>query len=253
MAQYEVPIASLLGSLGGSNLSPDVKQGIIDLLNKLGLTNVQVVKYEGKAEQGVVLHVPGGASLDQDTGAKIIIFDSTAKAANLTFDGSFDRAVIGTGGDDVLIFRPSTSGAGNVTVESGGGNDVIITASGNDLISITGKGTSTVSSGAGDDVIFIQQGASAIVDADGGTDVVKLTGSMSNYSIEVLPDGKVIINGGQIVLTGVEKIQFTSGEVFNVPRTAGAEAVAEDVKVVGIDGHSISLVIDPHDDSGHTA
>lgn len=231
MAQYTESTSDVVNTVTNSELSSDTSAAIEALLIDSSTTNEEttIQVYDGTApDDGTdILTVGSDQTLSQDPGTPIIIIDAEAPSATVTLDTSTsDRVVVAGSGDDTI----TTTGDGNVTVETGGGNDSIATGSGEDVITITGRGNSSVATGDGDDIITINGDGAPTIDAGDGNDIISVrtdqgaatvdggTGfdganvddSRSEHSITI-EDDIVTLNSAPIQLENVEVVKYDDG------------------------------------------
>lgn len=133
---------------------------------------------------------------------------------SVTFDSPFtdpERVIVMGSGDDSLTVNDDA----DTIVDGRTGDDTIVTSSGNDSVS-GGMGDDSVSTGAGNDTIVSGAGADTI-DGGEGYDVVRLQGTIEDYSIEIV-DGQLVITsdwvaGNSATLENVQLIKLSVGSI----------------------------------------
>ncbi|WP_289022697.1 DUF4214 domain-containing protein [Desulfobacter postgatei] len=230
MAQYTESTSEVVDTLKDSGLNEETTSAIEALLENNSTGDETTIQaYDGTApEDGTtILTVGSGQTLSEDPGTPIIIMDADAPAATVVLNtDTTDRVLVAGSGDDSI----TTTGDGNVTVETGGGNDSVITGSGEDMITVTGSGDSSVATGGGNDTIILTGDGAPTVDAGDGNDVIVVgtdqgaatvdggTGfdqgnvddHRSQHSITI-ENGVVTLNSAPIQIENIEVIQYNDG------------------------------------------
>ncbi len=125
------------------------------------------------------------------------------------FGGTGDDLLVGDTGDDNLF-----GDTGNDTLLSGDGNDNLFGGNGNDNL-LSGNGDDNLFGEEGDDTLFGGTGDDNLF-GDKGTDTAIYQGTMSEYFVDYLAGGEILIvtdgvpgRDGTDTLFGVERLQFS--------------------------------------------
>ncbi|EIM64862.1 DUF4214 domain-containing protein [Desulfobacter postgatei] len=242
MAQYTESTSEVVDTLKDSGLSEETSSAIAALLENnstAGQTTIQAYDGMPPDDGTVILSVGSGQTLSEDPGTPIIIMDADAPPATVALDTNTSARIFVAGsGDD----RITTTGDGNVSIETGGGNDTVITGNGEDEVIVTGGGNSSIATGSGDDTITLTGNGTPTIDAGDGNDVIIVntdqgsatvdggTGfddayvhdSRSEHSITI-EDGIVTLNSAPIQLENVEVVQYNDG--ISILADGASEAV----------------------------
>ena len=182
MAQYEESASKVLDDIGSSGLSESTKAAIGNILAPTGSENVKVEKYEGGivSEGTQLVQVDKSTQLTTDPGAPVIVMDSDAPGANVTFAANSKvEAIVLSGGANKVVFE----GDKGVRVETGGGNDSVSTGAGDDTLVLKG-GDVTVNTGDGNDAVVLQGGGAAHITGGKGDMVVTLQTGTGTATID---------------------------------------------------------------------
>ena len=130
--------------------------------------------------------------------------------------GGMYGVVTGTGGNDNLTSTQHWS-----LIYGGDGNDIINSRDGY---------FDTLHGGAGNDTLNGVVNANNIIEGGADFDVVEYGGVHTGYDVRILSDGSIKLqdtlpnthgNYGTDILTGIEKINFTSGGIYGVVTGTG--------------------------------
>ena len=251
-----INVLALAGAdtIGIADLSAtDVQQVVIDLAGVAGGTvgdgvsdTVNRIGSDGSDAFNVAL--AGGKVSVAGLSTQVII--SHADASDVLF--------IDAGkGNDILNAFALTAGAMQVSLSGGVGNDTITGSQGSDLLS-GGVGNDIVNGRRGDDTAYLGAGndlfvwnpgdGSDVVEGDVGSDTLRFTGSSSDESFSISPNGgrvAVSRNIGAVVLdiNDVEYVQLRAlggADSIVVNDLAGTDVTKVDIDLAATAGGTLA-------------
>ncbi|MES2163247.1 MAG: DUF4214 domain-containing protein [Pseudomonadota bacterium] len=162
----------------------------------------------------------GGSTIYANNGGDWI---TAGAGVDIIHEGAGNDAIYGSGGNDVVVFSGPfsnylLSGNANVLTVKGDGTDMLFDVKTLQFSDRTIDVTSIArfaGGGAGNDVLVAGAG-DEVFSGGAGVDSVSYSGARSNYTV-VASGGEFIVTdnagaGGQDILTGVERLSFTTGE-----------------------------------------
>ncbi|WP_338086792.1 cadherin-like domain-containing protein [Magnetospirillum aberrantis] len=148
----------------------------------------------------------------------------------------------GANGTSIRLVQPwSWQGGSGADYIAGDGNDERLYGNAGADVLDGGAGRDTLDGGSGNDTLRGGDGSDTLIGGD-GRDVALFAGTMADYTIETGPMGTVVTDtrgfGGCDLLTGVEVLRFSDGDVDLVPNQA---PVAEDKTVSTAEDVPVSI------------